>query len=98
MFYPSAIEDAIRSQDELGDDFKIEILRENDMDRVRATVEPRSEIPMANYNDLERQVARRLKGTLGIEVSVIAVPFGTLPRTEFKAKRFFDLRDNVANY
>ena len=91
-FYPSAIEDAIRSQEELGDDFKVELVRENDMDRLRAIVEPRSEIPKSNYAEVGQQVARRLKGALGIEVTVVVVPFGSLPRTEFKAKRFFDLR------
>ncbi|HEU5075175.1 MAG TPA: AMP-binding protein [Polyangiaceae bacterium] len=92
MFYPAGIEDAFRCQDELGDDFKVEIYRQNDMDVVRATVEPRSEIPKGNYDEFAAQVARRLKGKLGIEVEVVVVPFGTLPRTEFKAKRFFDLR------
>jgi phenylacetate-CoA ligase len=40
----------------------------------------------------QERVARALKGALGIDVDVELVPYGTLPRTEFKANRVSDLR------
>ena len=92
LFYPAVLEDSIRSQSDLGDEFKVEIVRVNDLDQVRITVEPRSEIPKSDYDAQRAQIARRLKGALGIDVDVKLVPYGTLPRTEFKAKRLFDLR------
>ncbi len=87
LFFPSAIEDAIRSQKEVGDEYKIEITRTNDMDFLCVSLEVRD---AAASN--ERDIAARLKGSLGIDVQVKCLPPGTLPRTEFKAKRLFDLR------
>jgi phenylacetate-CoA ligase len=92
LFFPAAVEDAVRAQGDLGDEFTVEITRENDLDRVLITVEPASQIPKSNYEESEKVVARQIKGALGIEVDVKMVPYGTLPRTEFKARRLFDRR------
>ena len=78
-----------------GDEFKIEITRLENMDRVRVTVEPSSQIPKSDYGPPRERIARALKGSLGIDVEVVLVPYGSLPRTTFKAKRLFDLRENV---
>lgn len=95
MFFPSVIEDAVRRLPEVGDEFKIEIRRVDDMDRIKITVEPNSQIPKGDYATPQQRIARSLKGSLGIDVDVALVPFGTLPRTEFKAKRLFDLREKA---
>ncbi|SET96744.1 phenylacetate--CoA ligase family protein [Stigmatella erecta] len=92
-FLPALLEDSIRSQQEIGDEFKLEITHVNDMDEILLTTELH---PGASMDDLEAQeqrLSRKLKGSLGIVVDVKLVPPGTLPRTEFKAKRLFDLRD-----
>jgi phenylacetate-CoA ligase len=91
LFFPAVIEDSVRSLSELGDEFKVEILREGDLDRVKVTAEPAPDAG-ADGGPSAEQVARRLKGSLGIDVEVEMVPHGTLPRTTFKAKRLFDLR------
>ena len=49
MFFPSVIEDSVRRLEEVGDEFKVEISRIDDMDRIRVTVEPSSQIPKASY-------------------------------------------------
>jgi len=91
-FFPSTLEDAIRRLPELGDEFKVEITLVDTMDRVKVTAEPSSPIPKGDYRVPQDRVARTLKGALGIDVEVELVPYGTLPRTQFKAKRLFDLR------
>ena len=95
MFFPAVIEDSVRRLPEVGDEFKIEIRRVDDMDRIKITVEPSSQIPKGSYATPQQRIARSLKGSLGIDVDVDLVPFGTLPRTEFKAKRLFDLREKT---
>jgi phenylacetate-CoA ligase len=95
MFFPAVIEDSIRRLEDVGDEFKVEILRVDNMDRVRVTVEPRSQIPKSDYGPPRERIARALKGSLGIDVEVALVPYGSLPRTTFKAKRLFDLRESV---
>jgi phenylacetate-CoA ligase len=89
MFFPSAIEDAVRSQREFGDEFRVEIVRQSDLDFVKVTLEAG---PDASAQPPSASVAARLKGALGVDVDIHIVPCGTLPRTEAKAKRFFDLR------
>jgi phenylacetate-coenzyme A ligase PaaK-like adenylate-forming protein len=57
---------------------------------VTISVEPAdaAEDPAALHTRVERSVS----AALGITVTVRVIPFGTLPRTQTKAKRFFDLR------
>jgi phenylacetate-CoA ligase len=95
MFFPAAIEDSIRSQQDVGDEFKIEITRVRNMDRVKISVEPNSPVPKASYAEVESRLARSLRGSLGIEVEVDVVAYGSLPRTEAKARRLVDLRETV---
>ncbi|WP_225411572.1 phenylacetate--CoA ligase family protein [Stigmatella hybrida] len=92
-FLPALLEDSIRSQQEIGDEFKLEITHVNDMDEILLTTELQPGAPMDDLEAQEQRLSRKLKGSLGIVVDVKLVPPGTLPRTEFKAKRLFDLRD-----
>ena len=95
MFFPAVLEDSIRRLEDVGDEFKVEISRTDNMDRVRVTVEPSSQIPKSDYGPSRERIARALKGSLGIDVEVVLVPYGSLPRTTFKAKRLFDFRERV---
>lgn len=96
VFFPAAIEDAVRSHSDTGDEFKVEITRAGDLDRVTLYVEPNSPVPKASNAEIERRIQRSLKGALGIEVVVELVPYGSLPRATFKAKRLFDLREKAS--
>lgn len=91
-FFPAALEDAIRAVPELGDEFRIEISRVDDADRVTITVEPASGTTRDALDRRIPAIVRRLKSALGIEVAVVGVDGGTLPRVMAKAKRLFDLR------
>ena len=91
-FFPAGLEDAVRSISGVGDEFKLEITNVEDVDHLVVTVEPFAPMEPQALGSWPDVVARELKGTLGIEVNVVAVPFGTLPRATFKAKRLFDLR------
>ena len=93
MFFPATIEDSIRSQADVGDEFKIEISRTRNLDRVKVCVEPNSPVPKASYAEVQSKLARKLKGSLGIDVDVEVLAYGSLPRTEFKARRLVDLRE-----
>lgn len=94
-FFPAALEDAVRRLPDVGDEFKVEITRVDNLDRVNVTVEPSSQIPKSDYGPPRARIARALKGALGINVDVNLVPYGVLPRTTFKAKRIFDLRESI---
>lgn len=95
QFFPGTFEAAVRSIDGLGDEYRIDVgsragrerVHVGEQDEVRITVEGRSVgAPTAE------EVARRLRGLLGITVDVSLVGPGVLPRTEGKGARFFDGR------
>ena len=82
-----------RSQADVGDEFKTEISRIKDVDCVKVSIEPNSQVPRASYAEVQARIARSLKGSLGISMHVEVLPYGSLPRTESKARRVFDLRE-----
>ncbi len=96
--YPSAIEDTLRTIDGFGSEFQVIISREKTMDELviraeyshefarRATVTP------GILEKLHERMATRLKSILGVGPVVSLEPPGTLPRTEFKARRVIDNR------
>lgn len=96
VFFPAAIEDSIRAHPDTGDEFTVEITREDDLDRVTIHAEPRCAGLEASHAEIGRRIERSVRGALGIDVRVEVVPYGSLPRTTFKAKRLFDRRGTVA--
>jgi len=95
MFFPAAIEDAIRSLPEVGDEFRVEIDRAGDMDQVKVTIEPGEDTPELTIEQRAAKVARALKGTLAIRVDVEVVPCGSLERSQFKSDRLTDRRPKL---
>ncbi len=90
--YPSAIENAIRSIDGFGDEFRIVITREKTMDEMIVQAEP---IPGTD-SESTLQLAKKLEAVLkakGLRTLVQMQPPGSLERTEFKARRIIDQRD-----
>ncbi|HMK64646.1 MAG TPA: phenylacetate--CoA ligase family protein [Thermodesulfobacteriota bacterium] len=88
---PSAIEEVVRAQKGLGDEFEITVSKKGDLDQVILKIEllPNQE---AERETILRQLQDqlRLKTNLGYTIEVH--PFHSLPRYEVKAKRFKDLR------
>ncbi len=92
-FFPSTIEDSVRKDPDLGDEFRVELIRVEDIDKVKIIVEPKSGIPKSSYVDPRERIQENIKGVLGVDVQVELVPYGTLPRAQFKSKRVFDMRE-----
>jgi phenylacetate-CoA ligase len=97
--YPSAIEEILRATPGVGQEFRIIISREEAMDElvVQAEYSPEFAARAARDGGLLRQLQgeleRRFKTTLGVRTAVQLVAPDTLPRTEFKARRVIDNRD-----
>ena len=77
--FPSAIEAIVRRFDQVGE-YRIALARVREMDELRCTIEAPA--------DIVERVAGAIHRELGIRCTVEAVPPGTLPRFEMKAKRF----------
>jgi phenylacetate-CoA ligase len=92
--YPSAIEDTLRAIEGFGGEFRVIVSRRETMDEllVRAEVGAGHAAPAAQER-LGRTMRERLRARLGVTPIVELVAEGTLPRSEFKARRVIDDRD-----
>ena len=92
--YPSGIEDALRAVSGFGGEFRVIVSRRETMDEllVRAEYTPEHE-PVERREALRQAMRERLRARIGIHPLIDLVPQGTLPRTEFKARRVVDDRD-----
>jgi phenylacetate-CoA ligase len=95
--YPAAIEDTLRAIDGFGGEFRVIISRRQAMDEllVRAEHAAAWTDPSALAR-LQATMQERLRAKLGVRPLVELVPEGTIPRTEFKARRVIDDRDLYA--
>jgi phenylacetate-CoA ligase len=92
--YPSAVEDALRAVPGFGGEFRIIVSRRETMDELLLRAEYAAEYEPGDRRDALRATMReRLRARIGIHPVVELVPQGTLPRSEFKARRVVDDRD-----
>jgi len=96
--YPSAIEDTLRAIEGFGGEFQMVISRERAMDELVVRIEcseemaRRAERTPGILEALRERIAMRLRSVIGIRPIIRLEPPGTLPRTEFKARRVVDNR------
>jgi phenylacetate-CoA ligase len=94
--YPSEIDAALNQVAGYGGEHRIVITREASMDELLLRVEPSEAIQRSGGEAIEAfrgEVARKLQGVLGVRTRVeIAAP-GSIPRTDFKARRVIDDRE-----
>lgn len=89
--FPSAVEDLLRRMPEVGDEFQVVLERDADgAERLELVVERRGGEEAAAA--LRRRVLDEMRARFDLRPEVTVVPLGTLPKTEFKAKRVRDLR------
>jgi phenylacetate-CoA ligase len=90
--YPSEIENLLLAIPALSSQYQIVISRDKALDDIKVRVEAESATPAELVSD----VISALKECLGITASVEILPLGSLPRSEGKALRVLDLRDEVS--
>ena len=90
--YPSAIEDTLRAIDGFGGEFRVVVSRREAMDEL--LIQAEYALTHADRRPaLQLAMRERLRARLGVHPQIELVPEGTLPRTEFKARRVIDDRD-----
>jgi phenylacetate-CoA ligase len=90
--FPTAIEDAVRRVAELAEEFQIVVSTEREMDVLTVRVEPRHDVSAGRYQMLKELVETEIVSRCELRANIDMVPPGTLPKTEFKARRVRDLR------
>ena len=91
--FPSAIEDAVRRVAEIGEEFQLVISRERELDVMTVLVEPRPEVSADQHPAILKRVETEIVSRCELRPVIQALPYGTLPKTEFKAKRVKDVRE-----
>lgn len=88
--FPSAVEDVIRSLPELGEEFKIVVSSSGTLDEITLVVEQRD--TSVHESQLAGRLETSFRAQLELRPTIQVLPYGTLPKTEFKAKRVDDQR------
>jgi len=92
--FPSAIEDAVRRVPDVGAEFQIVLSTDRNLDVLTVKVEPRGGLDTTvDGSNLAARVETEIVSSCELRPVIEVVAAGTLPRTEFKAKRVVDTRD-----
>ncbi len=91
LLAPSAIEEVVRSIDELCDEYEVVVDKLGDIDRIKLKVEL-----LPGLEDRVKEIESRLQDQLRLKTNlgyrIDFYDYGKLPRHEVKARRFKDLR------
>jgi phenylacetate-CoA ligase len=91
LLAPTAIEEVVRSFNELSDEYEVIVTKKGDIDDIALKIEIKPGFENQQIEVLNQLKDRlRLKTNLGYKIEVH--PYGSLPRYALKAKRFKDMR------
>ncbi len=93
LFAPTACEEVIRSFPELGSEYQIIVIRQGNEDEITLKLEinPGCE---STVDSIKNKLLTQLRLKTNIGYNLEFHDFGSLPRTDAKAKRFKDLRQH----
>ncbi|HEC62325.1 MAG TPA: phenylacetate--CoA ligase [bacterium] len=95
--FPIQIERTLMELPDIGNNYLIEISKSKFMDELLVKVEVKENVFQGTLSELERlkvSVTKELKLEIGITPNVKLVEAASLPATDGKAKRVYDLRTN----
>lgn len=90
--FPSSVEDAVRRVPGVSNEFAIVLTKDRDLDTLIIQIEVQPGTSVDHYDEIGRQAEREVRSRCELRPVVEVLPPGTLPPTEFKAKRVRDLR------
>jgi len=93
--FPSQVEELALEQPELGPQFVLEITRPHRMDELTVKVEPRPQFTVEEAREAGLRLQRSIKVRIGSTANVQVVDHGSLPRSQGKMKRIYDLRPDA---
>jgi len=89
--YPGQIDHVLKLSKGAGSEYQMILTRSAGKDRLSIKVEVREGFDPVQVSE---ECRRNIKSRIGIQCEVEAVAYGSLPRSEKKSKRVFDLREN----
>lgn len=92
--FPTQIEEIALEDPDLSSHFILELTRRGRMDCLKVKIEPREGVSHEAVEQSLRTMRHHVKSRIGCSIDVEAVPHGSLPRSQGKLKRLYDLRDS----
>ncbi|QIC75891.1 phenylacetate--CoA ligase [Acinetobacter indicus] len=93
--FPSQIEEQILHIPQLIPNYQIHICKQGHLDTLHIQAEMRKDTNDVMAHQLAGQLKAQIKTMVGISVTVDVLPEGSLPRSEGKAQRVFDIRKSA---
>jgi phenylacetate-CoA ligase len=90
--FPTQIEEQILSIPELSPHYFIELRKEGHLDAIEVNVELSGRVEPARSADAEKALRHKIKSYVGVSASIKVHPNGAIPRSEGKARRVVDKR------
>jgi phenylacetate-CoA ligase len=90
--FPTQIEELVLGVEALSTHFILELTKPTRMDHLTIKIEPREGVVAPDAERARESLIERIKVQIGSTVDVILVEPGSLPRSEGKLKRLYDLR------
>ena len=90
--FPTQIEEIVLGVPALSTHFVLELTRPARMDELTIRIEPREGVSASDLDAAVGLLVKTIKIQIGSSVGVVVVDHGTLPRSEGKLKRLYDLR------
>jgi phenylacetate-CoA ligase len=90
--FPTQIEEIALGIQPLSTHFILELTRSGRLDHLTVKIEPRENVSALDADAAAAALVGRVKAHIGTTVAVAIVAPGTLPRSEGKLKRLYDLR------
>ena len=91
--FPTNIEESVRSINEFGNEYRLKVVEDDKgLPDLIVEVEVRIEVSEQEHERLKNELQACVRDKCQIRATIDIVPYGSLPRAEFKAKRVLDLR------
>ncbi len=92
--FPNALKNIVEHYILPGDEYQIEAFKERGIDDIVIKVEVKDK---EKQEVVKRNIQNDIKNKLNLRIEIEVIPKGTLPKSEFKAKRFVDRRKATSN-
>ena len=93
--FPTQIEELLLQQPALAPHFQCVLGRQGPLDTLTVTAEPASGVAVDVCAAAARQLAERVKNSIGVTVAVRLVPAGSIERSTGKMRRIVDTRSSL---
>jgi phenylacetate-CoA ligase len=87
--FPNVLTNIVGSHIGPGDDYQIEVYEKKGINEMRIQLEIKEE---DRSKAIQQAIQDEIRGKLNLRVEVNTIPKGTLPKSDYKAKRFIDMR------